>query len=54
MYNEERFLDEAKISQISPYSKYFLLYFAFSLILRPQIIELLAEIFLESHRVPRN
>ena len=26
MYNEERFLDEGKISKISPYSKYFLLY----------------------------
>ena len=52
MNNEKRFLDEVKISQISPYSKYFLLYLAFSLNLRPQIIELLEEIFGESQRVP--
>ena len=45
MYNEEKFLDEAKISQNSPYSKYFLVYLAISLILRARIIELLAEIF---------
>ena len=51
--DEERFLDEGKISQISPHSKYFLLNLAFSLILSPRIFELLAEIFWESHRVPR-
>ena len=45
MYNEERFLDEAKISEISQYSKYCLVYLAFSLIFRPRILEFLAEIF---------
>ena len=45
MYNEEKFLDEAKLSQNSPYSEYFLVYFAFSFILRHRILEFLAEIF---------
>ena len=40
---------ELKSVQNYPYSKYFLAYLAFSVTLRPWIIELLADIFWKSH-----